>query len=647
LLAAMAGAPAAAQTSFQGFGALPGAEGTGRALAVSGDGSIVVGHVDQTPIPYGEAFRWTATGGMESLGFLPGAPDSHASAISADGTVIVGDSNGQAFRWTAGAGMQAIGPGQAFDASADGSVVVGATFGGSYRWTQAGGMVLLASLPGEYASLAKGVSDAGDVVIGVGYTPSSSLFAPPLQQAYRWTQATGTVALGSLAIGEFSSDAYDISGDGQVIVGAAENGLTWEAFRWMQAGGMVGLGVPAGAFDSYAYATNFNGTVVVGKASDHATVWTEVDGMRYVADVLTASGVDLTGWDLQSVEGVSDSGEILVGIGRNPDGVIQPWIVNLDLGLVTFDNLARSLGSVVGVAQSAQQVESAHLGGLIDLSSTYGAADAVGAWSAWGGFSFAQYNVLNIDPQARQGDVGFAYQLARAWRVGAGVRWGGRDDDVLTFEGKSDSTYAGVSLFAAYAPAAEGLRVDAAFAANSLENDVTRGYLNGSALTSSSGTQDGAAYGAALRVGWATALSERATATPFVAYEASRIELDGYTETTGPFPARFNDADGSLAIARAGVQVDVRASDAWRFWVSGDYARRGQSRVPGVSGEVIALASPFAIEGAAVNREWWEAGLGAEWRASERTRLQFGVNGSSDGDTAAHFGARVSAIVAL
>jgi uncharacterized protein with beta-barrel porin domain len=227
------------------------------------------------------------------------------------------------------------------------------------------------------------------------------------------------------------------------------------------------------------------------------------------------------------------------------------------------------------------------------------------------------------------------------------VRWGGRENDALVFEGDNDSDYAGMSLFAAYEPSSRGLRVHTAFAANWIENDITRGYLNGSALTSSRGEQDGLAYGAAVRVGWAAPLRDHVVVTPFIAYEASRIELDGYTESSGPFPAHFDETDGRLDIARAGAQLDIAASTAWRFWATGNYTVRGQHDLPGVSGEVIAISSPFAIEGAAAGQEWWEAGLGAEWRPSVRTRLQLGLHGSSDGDTTAHYGARVSAIFAL
>src|SRR4029453_6950414 len=83
-----------------------------------------------------EAFRWTAGGGMQGLGDLPGgAFKSRAFAVSADGSVIVGSgatsAGFEAFRWTAGE-MVSIGdlPGGAVNStatgiSADGSAVAG------------------------------------------------------------------------------------------------------------------------------------------------------------------------------------------------------------------------------------------------------------------------------------------------------------------------------------------------------------------------------------------------------------------------------------------------------------------------------------------------------------------------------------------
>ena len=64
-----------------------------------------------------EAFRWTATRGIEGLGFLAGGSVSSAAyGVSGDGKVIVGSSRSansgtlrEAFRWTSGGGMVGLG----------------------------------------------------------------------------------------------------------------------------------------------------------------------------------------------------------------------------------------------------------------------------------------------------------------------------------------------------------------------------------------------------------------------------------------------------------------------------------------------------------------------------------------------------------
>jgi hypothetical protein len=102
------------------------------AYGISGDGSVVVGQSgapvwngDSERIPdYSEAFRWTSAGGMQGLGHLPPAgplPDpiysyySAASAVSADGSIVVGassdfypDSGAEAFIWDSAHGMRKL-----------------------------------------------------------------------------------------------------------------------------------------------------------------------------------------------------------------------------------------------------------------------------------------------------------------------------------------------------------------------------------------------------------------------------------------------------------------------------------------------------------------------------------------------------------
>jgi probable HAF family extracellular repeat protein len=116
------------------LGALSGTNSYGRAL--SADGSVVVGNTyvnDGGRTTY-RAFRWTAESGMVDLGTL-GGQHSIAYAVSADGKAVAGNSYvgslTHAFRWTAKGGMEDIGvlPGDvrssASAISADGSIVVG------------------------------------------------------------------------------------------------------------------------------------------------------------------------------------------------------------------------------------------------------------------------------------------------------------------------------------------------------------------------------------------------------------------------------------------------------------------------------------------------------------------------------------------
>ena len=160
-------------TGMVGLGDLPGGISSSDARGVSADGSIVVGRGSSAngTDAYGtEAFRWAQATGMVGLGDLPGGLFySDASGVSADGSVVVGSSKSassggtgtgrtEAFRWAQATGMVGLGdlPGGLFysDASgvsADGSVVVGVSEGANgreaFRWTQATGMVGLGVLP--------------------------------------------------------------------------------------------------------------------------------------------------------------------------------------------------------------------------------------------------------------------------------------------------------------------------------------------------------------------------------------------------------------------------------------------------------------------------------------------------------------------
>jgi uncharacterized membrane protein len=195
------------------LGDLPGGTFGSYAYGMSRNGTTVVG------VSYSgngqEAFRWTAAGGMAPMGFLFTLPTqtlfSAAEAANADGSVIVGESssantggNGnEAFRWTAWGGMQPLGdlPGAAFQSwayavSADGEIVVGrgsvpggcglfgcGSAGRAFIWDSAHGMRnlqdLLVSLgvdlQGWTLTEARAISADGTVIVGNG-TDAQGLF---------------------------------------------------------------------------------------------------------------------------------------------------------------------------------------------------------------------------------------------------------------------------------------------------------------------------------------------------------------------------------------------------------------------------------------------------------------------------------------
>ncbi|RLB01938.1 MAG: hypothetical protein DRG83_09330 [Deltaproteobacteria bacterium] len=249
------------------------------------------------------------------LGLLPGAHDSSAVDISADGKVVVGnasDSSGKprAVIWVEGTGpmdLGALGGRRSFASrvSRDGTAVIGTAeneyrFMHGFRWTKFSGMIDLGTL-GGYRSTPCGISSDGSVIVGWAETSTGKW------HAFRWTEAEGMVDLGTL--GGEESCANAISADGSVIVGWAETSMgTSHAFRWTEAQGMIDLGTLGGA-NSGANGISADGSVVVGSAqtntgTSHAFCWTEGGGMIDLGD-LRGHGSFATL--------VSDNGDVVAG----------------------------------------------------------------------------------------------------------------------------------------------------------------------------------------------------------------------------------------------------------------------------------------------------------------------------------------------
>jgi len=374
LLVAAAAHGALAAPTFTPIGDLPGGGFYSQLHGVSANGSLPVGdsvvggggfNQITSPCIYGD-------GGLVSLGLLG---TSSARAVNADGTAITGicdfgsfDPRGsQVFLWTPSTGIMLLGDldggvsvvprsvGRAI--SANGLVIAG--IGESDRGTEAfrydvsvGTFTPLGSLAASpFGNWAYGISADGNVIVGL------SLNAQGQQEPVRWTVSGGLQAMGFLpgATGITPAGAaYAASADGSVIVGQSRSvasGQGGEAFRWTADGGMQPLGdLPGGAFQSWAYACSADGNVIVGRASvagncgpfgcgsvGRAFMWDPQNGMQDLYQILVSAGVDLTGWRLDEARGISANGRVIVGVGLNPQGLTEGWIVDLGAGGCSAD----------------------------------------------------------------------------------------------------------------------------------------------------------------------------------------------------------------------------------------------------------------------------------------------------------------------
>jgi uncharacterized membrane protein len=309
---------------------------------ISSDGNVIAGAIGS---PLAQAARWTSATSVVGLGLLPGGTLSRAAGVSSDGSTVVGQADApgpwawESFLWTAASGMVGLGclpgamKGEATDVSLDGSVAVGVNwFPGytePYRWDAAGGMVGLGGLPGQPLNgVAYATNSDGSVI--VGWATQGSELVP-----IRWTAASGMVSLGILP-GYTGGLAVDVSSDGNTVVGHCWGPLgSEEAFVWTRSGGMVGLGdLPGGPFQSWALGVSDSGLVVVGSGRNgngsHALMWTPTQSLLPIYSHLTSLGVTSHfGWALGAAQSVSGDGLRIQGSGLNPAGQSQNWLAIL------------------------------------------------------------------------------------------------------------------------------------------------------------------------------------------------------------------------------------------------------------------------------------------------------------------------------
>ena len=221
----------------------------GSGYDVNADGSKAVGLAWYCP--GAEGFVWNRTSGMKSLSHPSGA-SSRASAISANGSMIVGFfedpqyGNRRPVRWIAGKADLFAGahtPGEATGVSSDGSQIVGQVFdqasGYAFYYTAKSGLISLGTISGNPSdqSFANAVADNGTTVgwsgdpFGAGI--QAFIWGPKIkmQSLQKYLQARGVLLPSGITL----SSALAISADGSTIVGV------WLDAHFNQGGWMVRL----------------------------------------------------------------------------------------------------------------------------------------------------------------------------------------------------------------------------------------------------------------------------------------------------------------------------------------------------------------------------------------------------------------------
>jgi len=664
-----------------GLGDLPGGAFASSAYDASDDGSVIVG--ESVSASGNEAFRWTSGGGMVGLGDLAGgAFVSIARAVNSDGSVIVGEGRSaggqEAFRWTQGGGMVGLGElaggiffSNATGVSADGSVVAGTSNSANgyeaFRWTQAGGMVGLGDLAGGvFSSAANDISADGTVIVGQGTSAGGT-------EAFRWTQGGGMVALGDLPGGAINSVARAVNTDGSVIVGQGTTGTGSAAFRWLSGAGagsglqsvaslLTGDGVTLGAWVlTDAIGVSGNGRIIAGTGtnpSGNTEAWIAVVNTGLVSPPSPAPSSP------PATPSAPASAPVVPGA---PEGTSV---------FVTVADFAGSLGAVGSAASSLQVSTQKNLSGLLNVgrhfnlsrgprpkgariawnslaqASEGGAASVFGRRdgevSVWGVGAAQFHNFDGGQSDNLVGAFGLAQRVTPETRLGLGGTIGEAELELNGASGvsggggnESDRSTVGVSSFAAFEPSYLPLRLYAGVSATWIDEDVTRGYLNGVTPVRGQGQRDGTAYGAVLRAGWEVGLDDTTSIMPFAGYEVSKLKLDRYAETTGPLPAVFDAVDETTHVSRLGGEVTTWVSQNTALWGSLAWAHQFDGAPLTVTGSVPVLNADFAFASGAVARNAGEFEMGLNAKVSERIDFSASFDATSDFDDNPRFGTTI------
>ncbi len=558
---ALATAPAFAQQS--GFILMPDPAGDtrGTIFDVSNDGNALVG------LGASDVYLWTRTGGYTVLPRLDFRDSPLVSGLSGDGRTVFGEYyNGASrglihlpFLWTAAGGYRFISlpsavRGRATGTSFDGSIAVGYSDDAShlyvhaFRWTEATGAVALAEPAGALQTQAEGISEDGQTIIGTALEATR-------RRAILWLGSGSPQTIDPLA-GDNDSAGVGLSGDGAVAIGTSSNATSVRGFRWTSSDGAIGLASLAGHTGNTPMDISTDGRVIVGwsgtgatlDASSRAVRWDATGQVQSIEAWLASSGIVVpSGTVLMVANGVSADGNV-VG-GETVDH--HAWLARAGSGFIgdtaTFNaGLLSSNLSVRDGAADATQLQMADFDAMGERTDDGERAHRGCLWT-----NGRVATMRRDDTTIRSIALGGCLQWRRTT-----LTMGLGDVDIrqdLASGGRADLDGQALSLgvstrFGAHAELSlQAYRGD-------YDARVDRRYLNGDALDTSSGRTDATADGARVRFAWHDAVRIGGFAiSPQLAYAETQVDVYGYAESGGGFDARFDRSRSRVRDARLGA----------------------------------------------------------------------------------------------
>ena len=395
-------------------------------VRISADGQVVAGityvNVQSTGALPQQVFRWTRATGSEVITPVQEIIYNGVVGLSADGSTIYGSE----WRWTESGGFESLRAeftptpldfGYIFGVSDDASVVTGITGSflnffnlSGYRWPiNSGPREPLATVP-EFPSgsfLFNNIS--GDGLVVGGSVTDRSLDSNGLPGIARYAAAVWLPGE-TIIIDTFAEESFvhDLSFDGSVAVGRVKYpGQAARPFRWTQNTGLELLPDIFGFDDAAeARAVSADGSIIVGTRTlfglpdTRALYFDDARGTVDFEELLITEfglGDQILGWQLVSLWDISADGSAIVGTGINPDGCTEAFLVRLGNSTCTGD-IADDFGSLSSDGQVSFGDFLALLGLIGPCSGAPGCtgdiADDFGTLGADGQVSFGDFLAL-------------------------------------------------------------------------------------------------------------------------------------------------------------------------------------------------------------------------------------------------------------